>query len=435
MKKFLIFFLLLSNCAYYNTFYNAQKYYSDGVKQEKEGGSGAGNFQKSVEKCEKVLKRYSGSKWVDDAIFLLGKDFYYLHQLSKAKVNFEKIISDFSDSPFFDESLLFLGKIALNEGSLSESVIFLNRAAESKDSRIRMEAFKTNMEVYLKKDSPGKAIQAGEDFIQKYGTHIAEVYYILGSAYRDAGKYSEALKMFKRAMKESEKVKPEDLIYRLALTYVTMDSLSQALSLIDQNQGNDSITILKGEILQRLGELDRAEETFKSAENFRNRLGVIANYHLGQIKEEKGDIKSAQKLYSKALNLGVFGDITDKARAKGEILEISSNMDSLRSDTLTKGKDPAYLNFRVGELYALELKEPGEAVKWYENVFRDFPESPYAPKALYVLMNIYTKELVDSTKVRECLDLLLNHYPDTKYSEAAREEYATYLQDTTSNRK
>jgi len=435
MSRLVLGIFLLLNCVYYNTFYNAQKYYDEGLKQKRESGGGTNSFQKSIEKCNKVLDRYSSSKWVDDAIFLLGMSFYHLNQFDNAKINLEKIIENYSDSPFVKESTLYLGKIALLEGKITESVILLDRAADSEKLDIRMEAFKTKLEIYLKEGSPEKAIAAGQDFINKYKTHKAEVYYIMGNAYNKIEEYSKALEMYKKSWKEAREWEVEGLRYNLASIYVNLDSLPEALSVIGDYNKADSLIILKGRILREMERYEESEAALKFAKNLRNKIGATANYELGLLKEIQGDFEEAEKLFSQATGLGNFGKITSLSSSKSDILELLSylNTDSGAVDSTEYRKDPAYIYFRIGELYYLELNDLGKAVESYKKVFEDYPVSLYAPKALYVLLNIYSKELNDSSQVSYYLSKLIDLYPETDYAKKSMEEFGGIFSDTNSN--
>ena len=326
MKRLIFGILLFINCAYYNTFYNAENYYEEGYKLYKEGKSGASFFQRSIEKCNKMIARYQGSEWMDDAIFLLGKNYYFLNQHSEASVNFRKIIDIYQDSPFYSESMLFLGKILMEEGRLTEAVILLDRAADSGDLQTKMEAFKTKIEIKLRSDSPEEAIVEGKEFIDKYSTNKSEIFYIMGNAYSRIEDYNKALTMYKNSMNNSKEQRPKGLNYKLARVYMELDSLNKALNVIGDYKGRDSTTVLKGEILRKMGRNEEAEEVLNFAKNWRNELGAVANYELGLLKENSGDLEEAKNLYSKTIEIGKFGRITDLARARRDILILLSEL-------------------------------------------------------------------------------------------------------------
>jgi tetratricopeptide (TPR) repeat protein len=435
MKRLILGILVFISCAYYNTFYNAEKYFEEGFELHKEGKSGASFFQKSIEKCKKMIARYQGSEWMDDAIFLLGKNYYFLNQYSEASANFRKIVESYQDSPFYSESMLFLGKILMEEGRFTEAIILLDRAADSGDLQIKMEAFKTKIEIKLRSDSPEEAIVEGKEFIDKYSAHKSEIFYIMGNAYSRIEDYYKALTMYKKSMNNSKEQRPKGLSYKLAHVYMELDSLNKALDVIGDYRGRDSVTVLKGEILRKMGRNEDAEEVLNFAKNWRNELGAIANYELGLLKEKSGDLEEAKKFYSKTIEIGKFGRITDFARARRDILMLLSelNPDTISSDSNSYQRDPAYIYFRIGELYYIEINDKKNAIYNYEKVYSDFPESSYAPKALYVLANLFTKEFSDSSKVSYYLSKLLENYPKTDFSIRAKEEFSGFLPDTSSN--
>ena len=132
---FIIF--LFTNCAYYNTFFNAEKYFKDAEKQREErlkkekkqqgqltsqqraqrkanpnrpSSQEMKNYNLSIEKASKVLEIFSKSKYVDDALFLLGKCFFRKLDYQKALRKFIELNENFPDSEFAPEAKLWLGK-------------------------------------------------------------------------------------------------------------------------------------------------------------------------------------------------------------------------------------------------------------------------------------------------------------------------------------
>jgi TolA-binding protein len=435
MKKLFLFLLLLPGCIYYNTLYNAQKYCDEK------------NYSRSLEKCKKILERYPKSKYVDDAIFLMGKNYYHLNKPDEARQNFKKIVDYFPESPFRYESYLFLGKIALEKKNESEAAIFLERASQSNDPDIIIETFKTKLELYLLTEEPEKVIEEGQNFIKKYSRNLAEAYYLIGDANRLIGKNDEALKMYKNALKESSRLPSGKLILNLADLYVEMDSLSKALSIIEKGKVNDTLSLLKGKILMQKGNLEEAIKPLESAGKKKDSLGVVARYHIGEIKELQGDTSGALESYKKAESLGNFEGISRKVRARKEIIE---NIDLLKklsekeeeeeeeeeTEQIQEKKDSSYIFFRIGEIYYLDLNERNKAVGWYKKVQEQFPGSQYAPKAIFTLLNIELNEnLTSSQEANKLFTILEEKYPNTKYTEKAKELYESCLQDTIGTRE
>ena len=117
MKKILFIFLLtvtLGGCGYYNTFYNARKYYK------------AADYDKTLEKCDKIIASEKYSSLHDDAWFLKGKALAQMGRTEEAKAPFKKILADFSDSRFVSESRMSLFFIYLADGDYSTAYRFIS---------------------------------------------------------------------------------------------------------------------------------------------------------------------------------------------------------------------------------------------------------------------------------------------------------------------
>jgi len=69
--------IMLSSCAYYNTFYNAEQYFAEAQKVTHENQLDQVSkeeltlYSKAIEKSKKLLQKYPDSKYRDDAQFIL----------------------------------------------------------------------------------------------------------------------------------------------------------------------------------------------------------------------------------------------------------------------------------------------------------------------------------------------------------------------------
>ena len=91
MKKYSLLLLLLmflaSGCVYYNLFFLAKKNFNEAESMRKKSGQeivrgGAGSrYQVAIEKASVILEDHPNSKYVDDALYMIGRSFF--HQGSK----------------------------------------------------------------------------------------------------------------------------------------------------------------------------------------------------------------------------------------------------------------------------------------------------------------------------------------------------------------
>ena len=100
----LVIVSLAACTAYYNTFFNAKKYF-DEANQTALGTNGKPTSQaiqkynECIKRCGVVLSDYPKSKYNDDALFLLGKAFFY------KQMNYYQAIEKFDDlKTFYPES-------------------------------------------------------------------------------------------------------------------------------------------------------------------------------------------------------------------------------------------------------------------------------------------------------------------------------------------
>jgi TolA-binding protein len=78
------------------------------------------------------------------------------------------------------------------------------------------------------------------------------------------------------------------------------------------------------------------------------------------------------------------------------------------------------VQFLLAETYFVDLGDVQKAVAEYQKVYTNFPESQWAPKALYAQFWI-TKNVLHNDSLSAALaTTLIAKYPDTGYTESAR---------------
>ena len=122
--SFIVILFLFFGCgAYFNTFYNTKKLFNAAEKkrlsQEKQNKKTGINVQartpskiseysKAIEKGSKVLELHPKSRYVDDAIMIIGKSFYHTGDYIKAQRKFEELINFLPNSEYLPDAKLWL---------------------------------------------------------------------------------------------------------------------------------------------------------------------------------------------------------------------------------------------------------------------------------------------------------------------------------------
>ena len=118
LRTILIFLLagVFSGCVYFNTVYNTKKLFHEAKKErEKRPGDEPTSteitkYNQTIEKASKILELHPNSKYVDDAVLILGECFYHKKDFIKAKRKFEELTSYFQESEYFDVGRLWLAR-------------------------------------------------------------------------------------------------------------------------------------------------------------------------------------------------------------------------------------------------------------------------------------------------------------------------------------
>ena len=117
--------LAISACVYFNTFYNAKKSFREAEKERRKHEETYADwafdrtgpelqrqrsmqadqlYDKAVRKASKVLDEYKESDLVDDAMFLIGRAYYWRGEYLNAQESFSDLETFFPSSPYFDQS-------------------------------------------------------------------------------------------------------------------------------------------------------------------------------------------------------------------------------------------------------------------------------------------------------------------------------------------
>lgn len=230
---------LFSGCAYYNTFYNARQFYHDAAKERKKrervqvvelspeekeqarrqgnladasqgskpGATEMQNYQKAIEKASSVLEYYPKSRWVDDALIMVGECFFYRQEYTKAQRKFEEIISLYPHSEYIPEAEILLGKtfLALREFDAAEKKFRAITLNDHFPKSIRQQAEYELGSLYFEKDNFEAAAEVYTRTAKQSDDRLTQAMslYRLGECKLQLKSYSEAVPIFKRAVQES----------------------------------------------------------------------------------------------------------------------------------------------------------------------------------------------------------------------------------------
>ncbi len=361
----LTFLLTLSifGCgAYFNTYYNAKKFFKEAEKkrlqQQKKSPSAKlstkiPEYQKAIEKGSKVLQLYPRSRYVDDAIMIIGKSFYHQGEYLKAKRKFEELITLLPNSPFVPQAKLWLARslIQLQEYEEAEEVL-VAVLAEKTSSQIAGEAQMLLGKMFFQRRLYQRAIQEFSGVIRTHGrgSMKAQAQFHIGECYWEIGEYAKAANAFLKVQKynpDFELQYESQLRYGQALRYLKKyDQATEVFSrLMDKFSSNQhQLATLRLEVAGCLADQGKLNEAILALENIIKdfpktaaaaeayyRLGEIFLYSYGQFDEARKNLHAVKKEYASS---DFSKPATELTKSIDEVLKLRRQLKKYEADLL-----------------------------------------------------------------------------------------------------
>jgi len=321
-----------ASCAYFNTFYNARRYYRKGYEETRKNrtdrvtSAETQNYQKVIEKCAKLIQEYPDSKWVDDAIMLMGKAYFYQQQYMRSNRKFVELLANYPKSPYAPEARLWLARtnISLEKYSDAEQELkFLVRQDIKKE--LIAEAHFYLGQLHNRQKDYLKAVEAYEIAEKDIpGELKAATLFEIGANYDSLGVFDRAAQAFQDVLKKAslQEIK-QDARFRYIQMRKKMGLYNEAIRefesmLMDpRNSGLFSrIRLEIAESLNRKGDVRGALLAYEDViEEFKGNDAAEAYYRMAQIYEaQMGDYERALTQYKQvrtASGRSAFADSAD----------------------------------------------------------------------------------------------------------------------------
>ncbi|NNE08998.1 MAG: tetratricopeptide repeat protein [Gemmatimonadetes bacterium] len=389
---------LASGCAYYNTFFHAKEFYADAerarrrVPEERRAATGLDLYEQSMKKCAKVILEYPDSKWVDDAVLLMGKCMYAKGDYLAAIRKFEELSTVSKDKKLLAESRYYKAQTLLELERYKDAMTVLESIGEKEKSGYRKQATYLLAKVQFKQGEYEAAVEGLEEFLKSgaSGTERGDALLMLGEAYANLGETDLALDRYEErlgivTLHETERL---DTMLRMAAVLRDADNFDDAYDLlyqtrVDVTAKSDSIRIAHeiGRTLEKEGRFDEAARLY-----YENLASAPPGDESGRLAFSLGELQlyqfnrkdSASTAFSKVAVLAQDPEL------KKESVRIASALSehlSLQARFNTSEVDTAEIEFLLGENAYFHFKEAKNAYNHYDRVTTYYPNSDYAPLA------------------------------------------------------
>ncbi len=355
--------------SYFNTFYKAQRLFSDAEDEVAKArrdflerparsrvfaipAAARQKFQTSIEKNSKVLSFYPNSKWVDDALLMIGKAYFYMEDDVRAERKFLELAVQFPESDLILESQLWLGKSLLRQkktqlGIKQLEVLFANTLESDKELA-------------------GKcAYELAQHYYTQHDYTQAEKYYTLAvdlvddaelrtQIYFQIGKCFTALQQFEKAEHAYANAADASPVYTLLFQAqlqqinsmalqkkydIALNGLNAMLRDTKNTEFYGTIHFEIANVLSLQGKTSEALEKYRYVDTAFAKTDEAARsyFTLGKYYEEtEVNYDSARAMYNKAKSEFPNSEITNDAIAKADIFNKYRDLqkDIFRFDSL-----------------------------------------------------------------------------------------------------
>lgn len=413
--------VLTAGCAYFNTFYNAEKSFKEGLrlKDQNQQVQAKAKFDKTIEKSASVIQRWPRSRWVDDALFLVGRSYFETAQFGKAVRHFDQLELAFPGSPFAGEAALYRARAMLGERRYAEGMLALE-AVRADYPRLADAAAFAAARSLIDREEIERGSESLAVMLLRWprSSRRREALRLLADAEFKLGQYDRAADNYARYIRVASDPRQRAEAQLLAAAALVEQGKSEPAARLVRDvlgrypQLDDQANLLLGRALQGAGHEAEAIAAWTKVKA-QNEFGAEAMYRIGRYHEAQGDIAAAKAYFDTARTRRAeseYGILAGRRSALAEALEARRGN--------TKPADAAL--FGLAEAHNVGLGEHDRALELYGQVYDSFPKSDFAPQAMLAAAWILRSPKSDTAAAEPLLRRLIAGYPDTEFADEAR---------------
>jgi len=321
--------IALGSCAYYNTFYNAEQYFKQGIEELEKSSDGKitvnvrKNFNTAIEKSNKVILTYPDSRWTDDAAYIIAMSQYYKTDYSASRKSFEHYFATYPASELRARAEIWYGRCLWKMGEKEQSLRQLKISSQREKNPVMK----------------------------------SEIFFALADLHQSSGNLDSALIYYRLTTKAGRDIPMAALAqYNIAEINLKQNQIDKAITNLKKVNNFAPSLELKNKMQILLAQIYREAGRFDEARDLINaKLNDIANesvwgdleFQLGLLFLAEGDYESAESRFSQ---------VTEKYQGKPVSAE-------------------AY--HQLGQLYMIHLGDYEKAQKSFEMVKREDRNSKF----------------------------------------------------------
>lgn len=428
--------LAAAGCARYNTFYNAEKAFSDAehVREErikagddvtKPTNVQVQDYRRTIQKCQKLLENYPGHSLSDDALFLMGKSHHRLQEYNASIEQLDLLFTNFPTTPYAEEALFLQAANHMFNGNVDRSNDYLEQLRDRfPESRFQAEALRVRGENAFALERWETARESYAAFVDTHpdDERAGEVGLELGQALWRLGEYGEAARRLEAAAPRARE-REDAFLARLlrARSLIRLGQTQRADSLLNAvspeaavHDADGMVAVARAELQLAEGDADGALSTLTTIPDawLLGDVAYLAGELRGALHLERWELEEAAEQYRIAARGGrVLEDPEGVKRLDRELARYITSEDRLDAATAEERPD---LLLTQANVLLFTLDRPRLALDRYLEVAEAAEaDSLAAVRGLYGAVAVYRDRLgmPDSASVHA--ERLLATYPES----------------------
>ncbi|NOT33539.1 MAG: tetratricopeptide repeat protein [Candidatus Eisenbacteria bacterium] len=465
--------VILSSCAYYNTFFLARRNYNNATNglpyAVDKGGSSAltqsgttanvvPQYNKAIDYSKKVMGVYAKSKWVDDAYLMWAKSLIGKDDPGQAIELLEEFPLRYPESSLRREAAFYRALALRHSRKYATSLgAFDDFLASAPKHDLTPYAHLERSRVLLSLDRPLDAAEAASRVVEGWPKHLlreralqARAEGLLTGRQTDKAR-ADFAELGRRADNDDDRftflLREVDCyeaardwngalgLLRGAIGYEREPALVDTAAATAGFGGTSNrqaerwgrLKLRIGTVLAQSGNRDGALESFNDviARYWRQPLAAEAQFRVGYVFETVADdFERAREEYGKVRLQSPSSSFVGQASQRdAQLARLAQYRNSTGSDSSVRIAEAALMR---AELYLFQLDKPDRALEEYSKLASDLKGTPWEAKAMTAEAWVLRNKLDQPKRADSLWWEVVRHHPETEAQLAARD----YLEES-----
>ncbi len=411
---------IISGCVYYNTFYNAEKYFTEAQEMElNDDGRPKSNaiqkYNKVIKKCGIVLEYYEGSKYTDDALLLMARSFFYIgRNYTQTISTLEDMIKFYPESELVPDAQLYIARAKYEFRKEEEAYDLLHEFLLNVDFKEHHpKALQILADYKLRENDNVQTDYYLSRIIEEYpdSDEYEEAFFLQGKSQNEAGNYEKSNEIFFNLLKSKVARKTKfDAKYFISLNYLLLKEYQHAADyatrlLKDEYRDNkiSRIRLIQARSYSGLDNINDAVAILEAIteDNKRSKLSASAFFFLGEIYFDKlKDYSTAIENFNKVKTEDRDSEYVESSISQSviasQIIQYYNPTSKISAEELINQQ------FKLAEFYIEYLEMPDSALIVYNDIILQEDRFRIALDTLQVQLDSISV-IIDSLEIADSL--------------------------------